>query len=250
MYEMQETRLEMGSGKGGGGGGGGGGGEAPTEGPAPPGQSAEEVLGEGDNFEPTEIDKILGTAEIDANPGGRVVGKGKLAENLSEQDQATIRSYTGGMTTRTDVAPVTAEELNSILRNPAAASQRMQQAAKIHKKDLNTSLSKVKSYKGETYRVISDPKGGVAGKYTPGSIVKQNDFISTSRATNASSFPYAKVSNMTRFKIKSKTGKPIEKIAHHRGEQEVLFRSGTSFRVTGKKWNQPRQSWDITLEEI
>lgn len=228
----------MGSGSGGSGGGGGGGGELGQ--PAPPSQSAEEVLGPA---------RVLDTSDI--NPGGQITGQGELVENLPTQDIETIRSYTGGAMVKPKVMALKADDLNSILREPYTAPQVMKKAARVYEKDLNMSLSKVKSYKGETYRVIEDSGGAIAAKYSPGNIVKQNEFISTSRSPNAAAFSYTRArSGSTRFKIQSKTGKPIEKTSYHQTEHEVLFRSGSRFKVTSKTWNEARNTWDIGLTEI
>jgi len=238
----------MGSGKGGAGGGGGGGG-GPTKQPAQPAQPAEEVLDpidkEGYNLydDPAMID--------DVNPGGTLTGTGKMASNLPEKDRQAIEAYTGKYVTGGErFAQITAEDLNSYLRT-GTISNSLKNPAKNYAKELNKNLSKVRSYKGETYRIVRDSGGGIAQKYTPGNIVRQPDFISASRSTMASSFPYARAKQgHTRFKIQSKTGKPIEDVSRFPGEMEVLYKSGTKFSVTSKTWNQARNTWDITLTEL
>lgn len=222
----------MGSGKGGAGGGGGGG--APTSEPAPPAQAADEVLDVAD--EPSS---------------GVIAGKGQLAEELPLEQREVIRHYTG-LTSSTPFTMISAEDLNFYLRGGhtliTAAEAKLY---KQYQKELNKNLSKIRSYRGDVYRVIQDKSGTIASKYSPGNIVKQNDFLSTSRSRVAAVFPYDRATRgKTRFKIQSKTGKPIEKISNHPREHEVLFRSGTSFKVTSKTWNTQQETWDITLTEL
>jgi len=238
----------MGSGKGGAGGGGGGGG-GPTKQPVQPAQPAEEVLDpvdkKGYNLydDPAMID--------DVNPGGTLTGTGKMASDLPEKDRQAIEAYTGKIVPGGEkYTGLNAEKLNEYLRGADYPGE-MVKRARNYTKELNANLSKVRSYKGETYRIVRDSGGGIAQKYTSGNIVRQPDFISASRSTMASSFPYARAKQgFTRFKIQSKTGKPIEGVSRFPGEMEVLYKSGTKFSVTSKTWNSARNTWDIELTEL
>jgi hypothetical protein len=109
----------------------------------------------------------------------------------------------------------------------------------------------LRDYRGETYRVINDRTGDIAAKYTPGNIMRHQDFLSTSRSPSPSYQPFASArSGQTRFIIQSKSGKLVENISEYTAEREVLFRSGTKFKVTSKTYNTARGTWDITLTEI
>ena len=241
MFEMLEMRSEMGSGKGGGGGGGGGG----------PSQPASELLGSAGNYDYETLTRDRPHLIDDVNPGGVLTGKGKLIQDLPAKDQATIRSYTGGALQKEGVLPLKAEELNEILRSPAGLQPAFRvKAANIHSADLKRSLSKLKSYEGEVYRTINDVGGKIAAKYKPGKIMRQKDFLSTSRSTDASIFSYARTTGSTRFKIKSKAGKSVEQISNFKSEREILFKAGTKFKVESKVWNEGRRTWDISLTEV
>lgn len=235
----------MGGGKGGSaGGGGGGGGEA--AGGAPPPETVK-LPKKSEIYE----SMVVGT-DPTINPGGKLVGKGVKAENLSAEAQKSIKAYTGSKVPGGERFSVKPEQLNKVLRGETSGLTKAKVSqAKAYQKELNESLSKLRSYKGETYRTISDFDSKIASKYIPGKIVRQPEFTSTSRVPSASYKPFHGASSgSTRFKVQSKTGKLIEKISEYKAEKEVLFRSGTNFKVTSKTWNPGRGTWDISLTEL
>lgn len=251
----------MGSGSSNASGGGGGGGAAAQQGPGappqniPPHQTANQLT---DFIEPDDPT---------VNPGGQLVGPGVEVTKLTKYEQEAIEAYTGKWikTAGGDrFKGLNAEELNRYLYDRDGFIQRLKNKGKTpgeiadlltraegFKTELNAHLAKVRSYRGEVYRVIDDYGGSLAGRYVPGKTVTLNEFVSTSRALDASSFPFIRAqTGKTRFIIQSKSGKMIEKISEFTTEREVLFRSGTSFRVISKTYNKSRQTWDIRLAEI
>lgn len=251
----------MGSGSSNASGGGGGGGASAQQGPGAPPQPVQPF----DN--PTQIANYTQPDDPSVNPGGQLVGPGVDVTKLTKYEQEAIEAYTGKWIKTAEGARfkgLNAEELNRYLYDRDGFIQRLKNKGKTpgeiadlltraegFKTELNAHLAKVRSYSGEVYRVINDSSGALAGRYVPGKIVTLNEFVSTSRSLNASSFPFIRAkTGKTRFIIQSKSGKMVEKISEFTTEREVLFRSGTSFRVVSKTYNKSRQTWDIRLAEI
>lgn len=257
----------MGSGKGGGGGrrriAGGGGGSA--QGTKPPEQLEPLQAHELDTGTATGLssptDPVL-------NPGGSLTGPGVAAENLPTTAQDSIIAYSGAYVQGGErFRGLNAEKLNRSLYDPEGFKRTLELAgetpeaiadyvkrAKAYKVELDESLSRVRNYSGEVYRVVDNVNVGgrqLADTFEAGKVAHFKEFLSTSRAPNPSYKAYANASiDEVRFKIKSKRGKSIETISGHGPEREVLFKSGSSFRVTRKVWNQGRGTWDIDMEEI
>lgn len=249
----------MGSGGGNAGGGGGGGG--PPTGSATGGAAGEVVP-------PAKEPGMAGATFPDdpvTNPGGVLTGPGVKAEQLAAKDSGPARAYTGAHVEGFDhYAGLNAEKLNRTLYDPAGVRRTLEMAgesqayiddffkrASRYQKELNTSLDKMKSYQGQTYRTVSDSGGQLAAKYQPGKPVTMKEFVSASRSTNPSYKPYDLASTgSTRFIIQSKSGKLVEKISQYQAEREVLFKSGSKFMVTSKKFNSERGTWDISLKEL
>jgi len=152
-----------------------------------------------------------------------------------------------------------AEKLNRTLYDPVKFPP-TDTSRKYHQ-ILNESLDKVKSFKGETYRVISSKAGSpelhrqlggtnLATMYEPGKTVKLEGFVSSSKSKKSSYKPYDGAYRQIRLTITSKTGKWVEKISHFKKEREVLYKSGLSYRVDSRVWNSDRQTWDIHMTEL
>lgn len=105
--------------------------------------------------------------------------------------------------------------------------------------NINSALGKLPDYRGEVRRqaVLTAEQYGA---YQVGKIVEERGFTSTSKKQDWSWTSGAG----TDFFITSKTGKDIESLSHHKSEQEVLFRSGTRFRIT------KREGKKVYMEEV
>lgn len=90
-------------------------------------------------------------------------------------------------------------------------------------KALNTALDKMPIAKGTFYRKANLPPD-IAALYKPGKIVEERGFTSTSMNSGTWSGDY-------RYTIHGKTGRRISGISMHPSEAEVLFKSGTRFKV-------------------
>lgn len=178
------------------------------------------------------------------------------ATRLEKYDKDNIKAYTGGKVLEGGerFGGLNAEELNRTLYNPTEYPPTA--VSKNFEKILNASLDKVKDMKGEVYRTVVDESVasnalGLAANYVPGKTVTLKEFASTSRVkNNHTGYAYTKLNYGLRLKIQSKHGKAIAKISRFSNEREVLFKSGTTFHVTSRTWNQARSTWDITMTEI
>lgn len=200
---------------------------------------------------------------------------GVRAENLSQADRDLIQIYVGGIDIPGEVkyGKITAEQLNRGLRDAEwlkSQSAQFQKHVKQYERDLNAVLDKVANYEGTVYRVVNDiprprvrstgevlldtglrNQGPITRGMNVGDVVTQKGFTSTARARNAHTFGYRYPSmGQTRLKIESRTGKAIERTSSRGSEWEVLFKSGTKFKVTGKKFNRRTRTWDITMREL
>ncbi len=115
----------------------------------------------------------------------------------------------------------------------------------------NQGLDKLPDYTGAVYRGTTlDPK--YLAPYQVGQVVQEAAFTSTSHDPSvATAFqggapPPGKV-NVT-YIIQSKHGKEVENISYYGGEAEVLFKSGTKFKVLNR--TDGAGSTTIYLEEV
>ena len=258
----------MGSGKGGGGGrrriAGGGGPKAGGGGAKAP-QQLEKLP---ENQLATKPYLAPGEQEMQINPGGQLVGPGVAVEKLAQADKDSIIAYSGAYVDGGErFKGLNAEKVNRSLYDPEGFKRTLEMAgespasvadyvkrAKAYQVELDRSLSKVRDYEGEVYRVVSNAEIGgkrLSDSFVAGKPVSFKEFLSTSRAPNGSYKSFAKAgNNEIRFKIASKHGKSIEKVSWATSEREVLFKSGSSFNVVSKTYNAERGSWDIVLSEI
>jgi hypothetical protein len=246
--------------KGSGTGGGGGGGRSGGGGGGAGGGAVEKVPPAVRNpgYHSDSEDPVL-------NPGGVLTGPGKNVEHLPGADIQPITAYSGGHIMGGErFKGLNAEKLNRSIYDPKGFKQTLElsgesdaviadyvKRAGAFKNELNASLDKVRNYEGQVYRTINDRSATLADAYVPGKPVVLKEFVSTSRSSTPSYRPFEGADEgQTRFVIKSKTGKWIEKVSNFSEENEVLFRSGTRFMVKSKKYNRTRGTWDIFMDEM
>ncbi|MFC9894530.1 ADP-ribosyltransferase [Nocardia sp. NPDC127579] len=131
---------------------------------------------------------------------------------LTDIDKKALWEYTG---------PV-AEELNWKIRNGA-----LSKVDDLRISDINAALDKLPDYTGTVTRRVNLDAEYLA-RYEPGSVVTETAFTSTARS------PTAAFEGNVEMQIISKHGKSVEEFARKPEEQEVLFKSGTSFEVVNK----------------
>jgi len=85
-------------------------------------------------------------------------------------------------------------------------------------------LYQLPAYRGPVYRAATLPEE-IAAKYVPGAIVREHAFVST-LANPAVRFP-----GNTTFVIASVNGRDVSVFSNHPEEREVVFFTGTLFRV-------------------
>lgn len=251
--------------KGGGGGGGGkkGGGGRKADVGGGGAVESPEVMGAGTvgaiDYNVTIIDGDLKPPQ----PGGVFSDKGVYAQDQNPKKVEAIHAYTGGYVEGGDrFTGINAEKLNESLYAPGSTygmPAEYKAQLKNYESELNRELNLLKSYKGETYRIVRDnstttlsfmDQGKIASKFEPGKLHHFKEFLSTSK-TPESLFNYNKARSQVRFKIHGKSGKHIDAVSKYKGaEDEVLFGSGKNFMINSKKWNTKNKTWDIEMTEI
>ena len=155
----------------------------------------------------------------------KITGPKKAKSHAEHAQKAIDKVGLGGKMSVAQGAHVVAYTTDSYrMINESLRSGSMSKDQSAFASQLNAALSKLPSYKGTVTRGAPIESGRY---YSPGMIVKERAFTSTSKKST-SRFN----SNDTKFVITSKTGKDISSFSKHPGEKEVLFRSGTRFRVT------------------
>jgi phage-related protein (TIGR01555 family) len=123
--------------------------------------------------------------------------------------------------------------VNKQMRNGAMSQEQWGYA-----KALNKALSKLPPYSGTTKRGTNIPASELA-KYTPGMVIEERAFTSTGVGK--------KFSGEVTYEISGHSGRDIKKLSSHEGENEVLFRSGSRFKVisvTGKHIKMEEVDYD------
>ena len=107
-----------------------------------------------------------------------------------------------------------------------------------------SALNKLPNFRGTVRRVV-ELHGSDIGKYRVGSTIVEPAFIST---THSGTEPYP--GNVI-FEIVSKTGKRVSFLNESSGEDEVLFKPATKFKVLKKERRDEdgEKLWIIKLEE-
>lgn len=95
-------------------------------------------------------------------------------------------------------------------------------------KALNDALDKLPPHVGVTKRGTTIPAAQLA-QYQPGVIIEERAFTSTGKGS--------KFSGPVSFEIHGKTGRDVSKLSSHSSENEVLFKSGTRFKVVSRSGN-------------
>lgn len=148
--------------------------------------------------------------------------------NLSKPEAVILREYTGH----------SAQQINAELRSNKPSLKALSFA-----RILNRALNKLPSYRGKVWRDIDLPEKTLA-KYSVGEVVTEKGFVSSSR----DEFERFDSARPHRLFIHSKNGKIIEKISVLPLEYEVLFKSGTKFKVL--KRTQEKGYLLIELQEL
>jgi uncharacterized protein HI_1407 len=148
--------------------------------------------------------------------------------NLSKPEAVILREYTGH----------SAQQINAELRSNKPSLKALSFA-----RILNRALNKLSSYRGKVWRDIDLPEKTLA-KYSVGEVVTEKGFVSSSR----DEFERFDSARPHRLLIHSKNGKIIEKISVLPLEYEVLFKSGTKFKVL--KRTQEKGYLLIELQEL
>lgn len=110
----------------------------------------------------------------------------------------------------------------------------MDESTWAYANELDGALEKFPKYVGASYRRVRP--GAMSQEtfnlYQPGKVVTERGFMSSSKSSN-------RVENLPPgafgYVVSGKTGRSIERVSTYPNEREILFKSGTRFRVTGKQ---------------
>lgn len=136
-----------------------------------------------------------------------------LTGKISPVHAAAIIAYTGS-----HYGPV-----NKQMRTGAMTQEQWNYA-----KSLNAALDRLPPHVGVTERGSSVPANELA-QYQPGIIIEERAFTSTGKGK--------KFSGNVSFEIHGRTGRDVSKLSSHPHEKEVLFKSGTRFKVVSRSGN-------------
>ncbi|RJQ70558.1 hypothetical protein D5S17_28940 [Pseudonocardiaceae bacterium YIM PH 21723] len=134
-------------------------------------------------------------------------------------------------------------DLNDALRSNDPAKMAEQQP---FADNLNSMLDKLPNHEGPVRRGITVEGADlrdVLQRYEPGTTIKEPGFTSTAPG-------HAGFGGNVEFQIYSRTGKDISEFpSRMMYEEEVLFGSGTNFKVLGRDYDSATKKWIISLDE-
>ncbi|WP_435068358.1 toxin glutamine deamidase domain-containing protein [Amycolatopsis thermoflava] len=158
--------------------------------------------------------------------------------HMSDQGAYAVHSYTSS---------AVFDQINEALRTGRSLDEVMPMV-----RALASGLNEMPTYQGETVRRVNvrgEAAAIVAGRYEPGAVVVESQFLSSSRADLGS----AKWPGDVEMIIEGKTGRYIESLASNKAEHEVLYKPGTQLVVKEKievETPSGGKKWVIRLEEI
>ena len=164
-----------------------------------------------------------------ASDAGAIKAAHPELANIPTPELAAVRGYT------------TADYsmLNSALRTQDAAELTR---LKPYLDSAVAGMEKLPNYEGTVYRGTS-LSPDILAKYVPGQTVVEDAFTSTSKTLQAS------FDGNTKFVIQSLQGKDVSLLSKYPGEQEILFRPGSPFKVLSNSTDASGQT-TIFLKEI
>jgi hypothetical protein len=191
-------------------------------------QAAAQASGKTGAYTPVEVKAFNDLAKMTgssyAKSAAARAAKSQHVKNgtMTPAEGAHIVAYTGSYF----------RSVNRALRGKETMTATLQE----HVNQLNAALSKLPDYAGTVYRK-TDLDATASAKYQPGYVVEESAFTSSSRSQGVWGGSYY-------FEVKSETGKSIRTFSQNPDENEVLFRSGTKFKVISREGNK------IRLEEL
>jgi len=126
--------------------------------------------------------------------------------------------------------------------NPASRINKLSKEQRSFIERLHSSLDKMPKYQGVTYRKVELSTKDLE-RYKKGAVVTEGAFTSTTKKAKSNDF-----NGNVKFVIVGKSGREIEDISFYPYEKEVLFKTGTTFKVIEQTVEY--DSIVIKLEEI
>ena len=174
--------------------------------------------------ETADFNDLVAIANENLAKDWTAIAKSKVASqklNMSPGECAHIVAYSGNAYKKT----------NAELRAGV-----MDESTWKHVSQLNGALDKLPTHKGTVFRKAKLTQSQIE-MYQPGKIVEERGFTSTSKDKDI-------WNGNVQFVVTSKSGRDISRISKHPHEEEVLFKSGTRFRITKNEGGK------IHMEEV
>lgn len=188
--------------------------------------------------------KYIYSEEGSGGKGGKKVEnkeEGNKKKDLTHEEMESVNDYTSS----------NYRKINKELRNPPPSEE-----TQIKIDNINNAIDKLPKFKGELYRGMSLPSNidKLLEEWQKGNAIKMDSFTSTSIDNKVSkSFGDFQIKLIS----KGKNGADISSLSGLEEEKEVLFKSGTNFKVKSIKvkklktpFGEKVVSVDAVLEEI
>jgi hypothetical protein len=165
--------------------------------------------------------------------GGAKASEAYIKSAFNKVKSAGLTKYM----TAADAVPIIAYSGSHYVSvNNQLRAGKMTEAQDKFRRSLNAGLDKLPSHNETTYRKASLDSQQSA-LYEVGYVVEERGFMSTSKNQGTWSGDH-------NFTVHGKNGKDIQKLSSHPSEAEVLFKSGSRFKVVSRSGN------NIVLQEV
>jgi hypothetical protein len=169
----------------------------------------------------------------DAAKIGEVLARNPHLRHIVPDQLIAVRGYTAHHSFETINKAFREHDLETLRRHEAQI------------RCVNSALNQMPVFQGRVHRVINTRwPDARAAQYPAGAVVTERAFLSGS-AYGRSTFP-----GKVELHINSRTGRDISAVSHRSGEREILFPTGTQFRVVGTGFDKNTGTYHIQLDEV
>jgi hypothetical protein len=187
------------------------------------------------------LQAILGKSVTDDQVANYIDLKGLVGNNTSASDLVKTATYDLEKSPVENIDPVQLAHIKAYTgsyfgpTNKQLRDGLMTEEIWSHALRLNEALDKLPDYKGIVGRGVYVPNVAEFMKgYQVGMIKEERAFTSAAKGKG--------FGGKVKYQIQSKTGKDVSTYSQHSGEKEVLFKSGTRFRVV-----KIEQDYDVNI---
>jgi hypothetical protein len=173
-----------------------------------------------------------GKDPLGSSPGGQY-GSSPISSSGDQPSQGAGKSH--GMTQAEEASLIGYTGNHYVSLNKGLRAGMLTDNQYSHIANINRALDKLPVHVGTVSRGRHD---NAAHLYQVGMIIEERGFTSTTANVGEKTA----FGTGTRYYIESKSGRSIKQFSQHKNENEVLFRSGTRFKVTEVKGNVVRMT--------